>query len=88
MYYLLLAAGCDRDLFIEQLAEAGVGAVSHYVPLHSAPAGLRYGRVHGSLEVTDDVSERLLRLPLWVGMTEDDAAYVVEALRRALESIG
>jgi dTDP-4-amino-4,6-dideoxygalactose transaminase len=88
MYYVLLAAGCDRDLFIEQLAEAGVGAVSHYVPLHSAPAGLRYGRVHGSLEVTDDVSERLLRLPLWVGMTEDDAAYVAGALRRALESIG
>lgn len=88
MYYVLLETGRDRDRFIERLSEAGVGAVSHYVPLHSSPAGLRYGRVHGSLDVTDDVSERLLRLPLWVGMTEDDAAYVAEGFRRALESIG
>jgi dTDP-4-amino-4,6-dideoxygalactose transaminase len=85
MYYVLLETSRERDGFIEQLSEAGVGAVSHYVPLHSSPAGLRFGRVHGSLEVTDDVSERLLRLPLWVGMTEDDAAHVVDVVRRALD---
>jgi dTDP-4-amino-4,6-dideoxygalactose transaminase len=88
MYYVLLEQGRDRDRFIERLGEAGVGAVSHYVPLHSSPAGLRYGRVHGSLEVTEDMSERLLRLPLWVGMTEDDAAYVAGGLRRAVEATG
>jgi dTDP-4-amino-4,6-dideoxygalactose transaminase len=80
MYYVLLATGSDRDRFIQQLAEAGVSAVSHYVPLHSSPAGVRYGRVHGSMEVTDDMSERLLRLPLWVGMTSDDVVYGADAL--------
>jgi dTDP-4-amino-4,6-dideoxygalactose transaminase len=88
MYYVLLEQGRDRDRFIERLGEAGVGAVSHYVPLHSSPAGLRYGRVHGSLEVTEDMSERLLRLPLWVGMTDDDVVYVAESLRRAVEATG
>jgi dTDP-4-amino-4,6-dideoxygalactose transaminase len=84
MYYVLLGARHDRDRFIQDLSDAGVQAVSHYVPLHSSPAGVRYGRVHGSLEVTDDVSERLLRLPLWIGLTADDAAYVADAVRRAL----
>jgi dTDP-4-amino-4,6-dideoxygalactose transaminase len=84
MYYVLLAPGSDRDQFIQRLAEAGVKAVSHYVPLHSSTAGRRYGRVHGSLEVTDRVSEQLVRLPLWVGMTADEAAYAADALRRIL----
>ena len=62
------AAGRDRDAFIDGWPER-VNAVFHYVPLHSSPAGQRYGRVHGELEVTDSISERLVRLPLWVGMT-------------------
>jgi dTDP-4-amino-4,6-dideoxygalactose transaminase len=84
MYYVLLEARRDRVRFIQHLNDAGVNAVSHYVPLHSSRAGVRYGRVHGALEVTDDVSERLLRLPLWIGMTADDVAYVAGALRRTL----
>jgi dTDP-4-amino-4,6-dideoxygalactose transaminase len=72
VYYVLLETRRDRVRFIQHLNDAGVYAVSHYVPLDSSPAGVRYGRVHGSLEVTDDVSERLLRLPLWVGLTADD----------------
>jgi dTDP-4-amino-4,6-dideoxygalactose transaminase len=87
MYYVLLGMRCDRVRFIQRLSEAGVNAVSHYVPLHSSPAGVRYGRIHGSLKVTDDVSERILRLPLWIGMTTDDAAYVADALRRTLATI-
>jgi len=87
MYYVLLAADDDRDRFIEQLARAGVNAVSHYVPLHSSPAGLRYGRVQGSLDVTDDVSERLVRLPLWVGMSADDAGRVADVVRRAVDRL-
>jgi dTDP-4-amino-4,6-dideoxygalactose transaminase len=84
MYYVLLPQGSDRARFIQRLAEAGVNAVSHYVPLHSAPAGRRYGRVQGSMEITDGVSEQLVRLPLWVGLTADDAAYVADAVRRTL----
>jgi dTDP-4-amino-4,6-dideoxygalactose transaminase len=85
MYYVLLETRRDRVRVIQHLSNIGVSAVSHYVPLHSSLAGVRYGRVHGSLEVTDDVSERLLRLPLWIGLTADDTAYVADALRRALE---
>jgi dTDP-4-amino-4,6-dideoxygalactose transaminase len=84
MYYVLLETRRDRVRLIQHLNDAGVYAVSHYVPLHSSRAGLRYGRVDGSLEVTDDVSGRLLRLPLWIGMTADNAAYVADAVRRAL----
>jgi dTDP-4-amino-4,6-dideoxygalactose transaminase len=88
MYYILLETGTDRDRFIGHLADAGVNAVSHYVSLHSSPAGLRYGRIHGSLAVTEDVSERLVRLPLWVGMGTDDAARVTEIVGNALRTIG
>ena len=49
---------------LSELNREGVNAVFHYVPLHSSPAGLRYGRVAGELPVTDDLSARLIRLPL------------------------
>jgi dTDP-4-amino-4,6-dideoxygalactose transaminase len=81
MYYVLLAPGSDRARFIERLAQAGVNAVSHYVPLHSSAAGRRYGRVHGSMEVTDDVSERLVRLPLWAEMSAAQAEWIADVVR-------
>jgi dTDP-4-amino-4,6-dideoxygalactose transaminase len=88
MYYVLLAAGTNRDQLIERLTEQGVNAVSHYVPLHSSPAGVRYGRVHGSLEVTEDLSHRLVRLPLWAEMTADDAHRVAGSVQKALDAVG
>lgn len=84
MYYVLLAGALDRDRFIEELAMRGVRAVFHYVPLHSSPAGRRFGRTHGSLQVTDDASERLVRLPLWMGMTPSDAERVADTAGRVL----
>lgn len=68
MYYLLLPSLAARQAFIEYLREQGIGAVFHYIPLHSSPAGLRLGRSDGPLPVTDDASDRLVRLPLWVGI--------------------
>ena len=63
----------------------GIGAVFHYVPLHSAPAGLRFARQHGPLTVTEDLSARLVRLPLWTGLPDDAvdrvAALVAEVAR-------
>ena len=56
----------------------------HYVPLHSSPAGRRFGRAHGPMDVTDAAAERLLRLPLWVGMTPADVARVAERVAAAL----
>ncbi|MDX9670485.1 MULTISPECIES: dTDP-4-amino-4,6-dideoxygalactose transaminase [unclassified Pseudomonas] len=80
MYYVLLAPDIDRQVVLEKFRSQEISSVFHYVPLHSSPAGRRYGRTHGSLEVTDDQSERLVRLPLWVGISEAQQIRVVEML--------
>lgn len=68
MFYVLLPTNSARDRILAAFRREGIQAIFHYVPLHSAPAGLKYGRTSGRLPVTDDLSERILRLPLWVGM--------------------
>jgi dTDP-4-amino-4,6-dideoxygalactose transaminase len=70
MYYLLLSDLSARTSFIEAMKKAGIGTVFHYIPLHSSPAGIRYGRSNGELPVTDATSDRLVRLPLWIGIEE------------------
>ena len=66
MYYLRLGSLEERTSLISALVEQGIHPVFHYIPLHSAPAGRRYGRTHGeALPVTDTVSDTLVRLPLW-----------------------
>lgn len=70
MYYLLLSNLEQRSFVLARLKESGIGAVFHYVPLHSSDAGMEFGRVHGIMEVTDQMSERLLRLPLWVELDQ------------------
>lgn len=83
MYYLLLPSLEKRTAFIRHMKEADVGTVFHYIPLHSSPAGLRFGRPSGELRVTDDMSARLVRMPLWVGL-EDHMDEVLAAADRAL----
>ncbi|MFM9384320.1 dTDP-4-amino-4,6-dideoxygalactose transaminase [Pseudomonas sp. UV AK001] len=80
MYYVLLSPEIDRQDVLNQFKSNEIWSVFHYVPLHSSPAGLRYGRAHGSLEVTNRQSERLVRLPLWVGLSEDQQDRVVAIL--------
>ena len=84
MYYVLLETPAARDRALAELDADGVNAVFHYVPLHSSPAGGRFGRPSGPMTVTDDLSARLLRLPLWVDMAEDDIDYVVDRLARTV----
>jgi dTDP-4-amino-4,6-dideoxygalactose transaminase len=84
LYFILLRSLEERTEVTAALRAQGIVAVFHYVPLHSAPAGLRYGRAVGTLPVTNDVSERLLRLPLWPDMTPSDVELVVSALGAAL----
>ncbi|MBK0391943.1 dTDP-4-amino-4,6-dideoxygalactose transaminase [Ramlibacter algicola] len=86
MYYVLLAAGVDRQAVLASLKRAGINSVFHYVPLHSSPGGVRYGRVHGSMEVTDRQSERLVRLPLWLGLDEGLQQRVVESVTNLLRA--
>lgn len=84
MYYVLLASGIDRQKVLSKLKKNDIYSVFHYVPLHLSPGGLRYGRAHGDLEVTVKQSERLVRLPLWVGLSAEQQGRVVDVLRNAL----
>jgi dTDP-4-amino-4,6-dideoxygalactose transaminase len=82
MYYILVAEGSMRPGLLSFLNDRGINAVSHYVPLHSAPAGRRFGRVAGTLDVTDSVAERIVRLPLWPDMTADETSAVTDAVKQ------
>jgi dTDP-4-amino-4,6-dideoxygalactose transaminase len=86
MYYLIVPDNRRRDALIDSLAERGVQAVFHYVPLHSSPAGRRFGRTQGPLRVTNDMSGRLVRLPLWTGMEPEVMDTVVAAVRDSLRA--
>jgi len=80
LYYLLASSLEERTSLLAFLKSRGIGSVFHYVPLHTAPAGLKYGRTHGSLGFTDSCSERLLRLPLWSGLSPADVDRVIETV--------
>ena len=81
LYYLKCRDLSQRTRLIAFLKERGVQAVFHYIPLHSAPAGLKFGRFHGRDERTTKESERLVRLPLYYGLKESDRRRVIEAVR-------
>lgn len=84
MYYVLLPSEIDRQSVLNGLKRDGIYSVFHYVPLHSSPAGQRHGRMHGSMKFTNEQSSRLIRLPLWVGITPQEQDRVVESLVRAI----
>jgi dTDP-4-amino-4,6-dideoxygalactose transaminase len=71
MYYVILNSLTERTELISAFKSHNIHPVFHYIPLHSAPGGIKFGRVSGSMENTNAVSDRLLRLPLWVGLDED-----------------
>lgn len=84
LYYLILPTHAARDSFIERLRGEGIVAVFHYVPLHSSPAGLAFGRADGELPRTDELSQRLVRLPLWAGLDEAAIGRVIDSGRSAV----
>lgn len=75
----------ERTRFIGFLRENGVMAVFHYIPLHSAPAGMRFGRFEGVDKYTTKESERLVRLPLYYGLTPQDRGKVIDTVKRFFE---
>ncbi|CAG0958408.1 dTDP-4-amino-4,6-dideoxygalactose transaminase [Burkholderiales bacterium] len=83
MYYLLLRDLKARTTFIDHLRRKEISTVFHYVPLHRSPAGERFGRAQGELPVTLSVSDRLVRLPLWVGLE----AYVEELIGEVFSAL-
>ncbi len=80
MFYLILDSLDTRTRLIAHLKAQGILPVFHYVPLHSSPAGRKYGRTGSSMAVTDDLSERLLRLPLYYEMSDVDIVRVCDAI--------
>jgi dTDP-4-amino-4,6-dideoxygalactose transaminase len=80
MYYVLLAPGIDRQTVLADMKHHEINSVFHYVPLHSSPAGIRYGRTHATLNVTETNSSRLVRLPMWFDLTPAQQNRVVEVI--------
>jgi len=81
MYYLKCRDLSERTEFIRHMKSRGIQCVFHYVPLHSAPAGRKYGRFHGEDEFTTRESERLVRLPMYDKIAAEDQAAVVKGVR-------
>jgi len=82
LFYLLTRDVETRGRLIAHLKAAGIHSVFHYVPLHSAPAGRRYARAAGSMTVTDAISARLVRLPLYYELTLEQVAQIAAEIRR------
>lgn len=84
LFRVLLPEHVSRSDTLRTLNGRGINAVFHYVPLHSSPAGRRFGRTASPMDVTDDCSARLLRLPLWTGLGDDVPARVAAELMAAI----
>lgn len=80
MFYIKNRDLDERTEFMSYMKEKGVGCVFHYIPLHSAPAGLKYGRFNGEDKYTTKESERLARLPLYYNLTEEDQEKVIDTI--------
>jgi dTDP-4-amino-4,6-dideoxygalactose transaminase len=85
LYYILLAPEIGRQSVLNTLRQSDVHAVFHYVPLHSSPAGMRFGRAHGNLALTTSLSQRLIRLPMWMGLSEIQQQRVCDVLSAILK---
>lgn len=81
MFYIKAKNIEERSNLIEYLKKNGIGSVFHYIPLHSSPAGLKFGRFSGSDIYTTRESERLLRLPMWYGLTQENVDYICETIK-------
>ena len=84
LFYILFNDHATRDRVMDSLKAKGVFAVFHYIPLHSAPMGMKLGYREGDLPITESVSERLLRLPMYAGMTDEELEYTISVLKFVL----
>ena len=81
MFWLKVSEIEERTSLITYLKDRGIGSVFHYIPLHSAPAGLKYGRFNGEDEWTTKESERLVRVPMWYGLQMSQVREVADAIK-------
>lgn len=83
IFYMLCRSNAERNTILGYLRKEGVGATFHYIPLHSAPQGQKLGYKAEDLPVTEDISGRLLRLPLYPDMTKEELKYIQEKVKEA-----
>jgi len=81
LYYILANTPQERGTLLDDFKKRGILSLFHYVPLHSSPAGQRYGRTSGTLPFTEELSQRLIRLPLWCSISQEQQQCVVNSLR-------
>lgn len=81
IFYIITRSFDERSRLIDYLKQNGIWAVFHYVPLHSSPAGIKYGRTAGTMRVTDDISDRVLRLPIYYEMGEENVGKVADSVK-------
>jgi len=81
MFYVIMPSLESRQALISHLAGCEILAVFHYLPLHLSPMGLRFGGQQGACPVTEDLSDRLLRLPFFTGMSSSEQNQVIDAVR-------
>ena len=81
MFHVIMLSVESRHALISHLASFGILAVFHYLPLHLSPMGLRFGGRQGDCPVTEDLADRLLRLPFFTGMSASEQAQVIDAVR-------
>lgn len=81
MFYIKAKDLGERTRLIAYMKENGIGCVFHYIPLHSAPAGRKFGRFHGEDQYTTKESERLMRLPMYYGLKPEDVEKVIETIK-------
>ena len=87
LFYVLLRNRMARDRVMQRLKSLGVSALFHYLPLHASPMGHRLGYRAGDLPVTENISDRLLRLPLHAGLTEEELEHVITSVRSVVSSV-
>jgi len=84
LFYLLLPAESSRSAVLEDLNRRGINSIFHYVPLHDSTAGRRHGRIGSRMDVTEDLSRRLIRLPLWVGLDRSQVEFVIDGVAKSV----
>lgn len=87
MYFIVLPNRIIRDKLMDKLKEKGVSAVFHYIPLHTSPMGIKLGCKNGDLPVTEEYADRILRLPLYYDLTEEEQVYICDSVKEILNDI-
>jgi dTDP-4-amino-4,6-dideoxygalactose transaminase len=87
IYYIILDPKISRDQVLKELKLRGIHALFHYVPLHDSAAGKFYGRVSSPMNITNKISESIIRLPIWIGLTFQQQEYVVKSLGEILSNL-